>query len=88
MIEKLDIDSVACITQEDDETGKYRDANKEERILMEIPVRYNSLRWKNLKQSNIGTHPFIIPDIAYSSERGLNLTKLGTQNYDTNYQIW
>ena len=88
LIEKLDIDSVACITQEDDETGKYRDANKEERILMEIPVRYNSLRWKNLKQSNIGTHPFIIPDIAYSSERGLNLTKLGPQNYDTNYQIW
>ena len=88
LIEKLDIDSVACITQEDDETGKYRNANKEERILMEIPVRYNSLRWKNLKQSNIGTHPFIIPDIAYSSERGLNLTKLGPQNYDTNYQIW
>ena len=88
LIEKLDIDSVACITQEDDETGKYRDANKEERILMEIPVRYNSLRWRNLKQSNIGTHPFIIPDIAYSSERGLDLTKVGPQNYDTNYQIW
>lgn len=88
LIEKLDIDSVACITQEDDETGKYRDANKEERILMEIPVRYNSLRWKNLKQLDIGTHPFIIPDIAYSSERGLDLTKVGPQNYDTNYQIW
>ena len=88
LIEKLDIDSVACITQEDDETGKYRNANKEERILMEIPVRYNSLRWKNLKQLDIGTHPFIIPDIAYSSERGLDLTKVGPQNYDTNYQIW
>lgn len=88
LIEKLDIDSVACITQEDDETGKYREANKEERILMEIPVRYNSLRWKNLKQLDIGTHPFVIPDIAYSSERGLDLAKAGAGNYDTNYQIW
>lgn len=88
LIEKLDIDSVVCITEEDDETGKYRESHKEGRILMEIPMRYNSLRWKNLKMLDVGAHPFVIPDIAYSSERGLDLAKVGTGNYDTNYQIW
>lgn len=88
LIEKMDIDSVVCITQADDETGRYRDANQEERILMEIPVRYNSLRWKKLKQSTVGSHPFVIPDMAYSAEKGLDFTKVGVENYDTNYQIW
>lgn len=88
LIEKMDIDSVVCITQADDETGRYRDANQEERILMEIPVRYNSLRWKKLKQSTVGSHPFVIPDMAYSAEKGLDFIKVGVENYDTNYQIW
>lgn len=88
LIEKMDIDSVVCITQADDETGRYRDANQEERILMEIPVKYNSLRWKKLKQSTVGSHPFVIPDMAYSAEKGLDFTKVGVENYDTNYQIW
>lgn len=55
---------------------------------MEIPVRYNSLRWKKLKQSTVGSHPFVIPDMAYSAEKGLDFTKVGVENYDTNYQIW
>lgn len=88
LIEKLDIDSVVCITQEDDESGRYREADKRERILMEIPVRYSSLRWKKLKQLDVGAHPFVVPDIAYSSVRGLELAKTGAENYDTNYQIW
>lgn len=87
-IEKLDIDSAVCITQADDETGRYKEADKQGRILMEIPVRYNSVRWKKLKQLPVGSHPFIVPDIAYSSEKGLDLAKVGVENYDTNYQIW
>lgn len=86
-IEKLDIDSVVCITQEDEETGKYREADKEERILMEIPVRYSSLRWKKLASSSIGSHPFIIPDIAYSTEIGLDFSKIEAKYYNTNYQF-
>ncbi|MCS3267686.1 hypothetical protein NXX78_17720 [Bacteroides fragilis] len=86
-IEKLDIDSVSCITQEDADTGKYREATAEERVLMEIPMRYSSLRWKNLETFPYGSHPFVIPDIAYSSDRGLDITRMGTENYDTNYQI-
>lgn len=87
-IEKLDIDSVVCITQADDETDRYRESDKEGRILMEIPVRYNSLRWKKLKQLSVGSHPFVIPDIAYSSKKGLDFAKVGVENYDSNYQIW
>ena len=39
LIEMLDIDSVSCITQQDDESGKYEQAIEKERLLMEIPVR-------------------------------------------------
>ena len=88
LIERLDIDSAVCITQEDDETGRYREANNDERILMEIPVRYSSLRWKKLKQLLVGSHPFVVPDIAYTEEMGLDFAKMGAENYDTNYQIW
>lgn len=87
LIEMLDIDSVACITQQDDDMGRYREATEEERILMEIPVRYSSLRWKKLKQLSIGSHPFVIPDVAYSADRGLDFSKLGAEYYDTNYQF-
>jgi len=33
---------------------------------MEIPVRYSSLRWKKLKQLDVGSHPFVVPDIAFN----------------------
>ena len=54
---------------------------------MEIPMRYSSLRWKKLETFPYGSHPFVIPDIAYSSDRGLDVTKMGAENYDTNYQM-
>ena len=87
LIEMLDIDSVSCITQQDDESGKYEQAIEKERLLMEIPVRYNSLRWKKLKQLPIGSRPFVVPDAAYSSDKGLDFSKIGTEYYDTNYQM-
>ena len=87
LIEMLDIDSVSCITQQDDESGKYEQAMEKERLLMEIPVRYNSLRWKKLKQLPIGSRPFVVPDAAYSSDKGLDFSKIGTEYYDTNYQM-
>lgn len=87
LIEKLNIDSVSCITQQDDEMGRYREATEAERVLMEIPVRYNSLRWKKLRQLSIGSCPFVIPDVAYTSESGLDFSKIGVEYYDTNYQL-
>jgi CRISPR-associated endonuclease/helicase Cas3 len=85
LIERLDINSVSCITQSDEEN--YSNLNGDERILMEIPVSYNSVRWKNLDQVKIGSHPFIIPDAAYTSKQGLDLKKSEVEHYDTNYQI-
>jgi CRISPR-associated endonuclease/helicase Cas3 len=85
LIEKLDIDSVACITENDRDV--YPNINYEQQILMEIPVNYNSVRWKNLSQLSVGTHPFIVPDKAYSDERGLDFTKTDIEHYDVSYQI-
>jgi CRISPR-associated endonuclease/helicase Cas3 len=85
LLEKLDIDSVACITESDRDI--YTHANYEQQILMEIPVSYNSVRWKNLEQVSMGTHPFVVPDMAYSEEKGLDFTKTNIENYDVSYQI-
>jgi len=85
LLEKLDIDSVACITEQDRDT--YRNADSEGRISMEIPVSFNSIRWKNLDQLPIGSNPFVVPDSSYSSEKGLDFSRVNVENYDTNYQI-
>ena len=87
LLDSFDIDSVACITQTDYESGRYRDANTEGRLLMEIPVRYRSIKWKNLEQAKFGSQPFIIPDMAYTFDKGLDLTMLDAENYNSDYQI-
>lgn len=85
LIEKLDIDSIACITEQDRET--YRKADPERRISMEISVNYNSIRWKKLEQLSVGSNPFVVPDSSYTAEKGLDLNKVSVENYNTNYQI-
>lgn len=85
LLEKLDIDSVSCITEADKDI--YRDSNSDERVLMEIPVNYNSVRWKKLDQLSVGSNPFIVPDSAYNVEKGLDFNQVETDNYDVNYQI-
>lgn len=85
LMDRLDIDSVSCITQADAELYKEYDVDK--RMLIEIPMNYKSLKWKKLDQLRIGKHPFVIPDGSYSSEKGLDMRKVGTEYYDTNYQM-
>jgi CRISPR-associated endonuclease/helicase Cas3 len=85
LLEKLDIDSVACITEDDRDI--YLCANYEQQRLMEIPVGYNSVCWKKLEQLSVGTHPFVVPDKAYSEEKGLDFTRMNIANYDVNYLI-
>ena len=87
LVKKLDIDSIACITQEDDEMGYYLNATTEERVQMEIPMRYSSLQWKKLKQLSIGSRPFVIPDVAYSAEKGVDFAKIGVEYYGINSQF-
>lgn len=83
LLERLDIDSVACITEADEQN--YMLANFEERMQMEIPVRYWSVHRFN--QTQAGNKPFIVPDTAYSKETGLKLESLKTVKSDVKYQI-
>jgi len=83
LLERLEIDSVACITAADSE--RYLSANFEERMQMEIPVRYWSVQRFN--QSLAGNKPFIIPDSAYSELAGLNMNTLKTAKSNLTYQI-
>jgi len=54
---------------------------------MEIPMRYSSLQWKKLKQLSVGSQPFVIPDVAYSIEKGVDFSKIGAEYYGTNSQF-
>lgn len=83
LLERLEIDSVACIVEADEQY--YLTANFEERMKMEIPIRY----WSVFKFNQIseGNKPFIVPDLAYSEEAGLDLEALKTAKSNIIYQI-
>lgn len=83
LFELLEIDSVSCITEDDEDdyfTGDYK-----VRMNMEIPVRY----WyvSKLRQSQKGNKPYIIPSEAYSTEEGLEVKRISSSNYDVNLQM-
>ena len=50
-------------------------------------MRYSSLQWKKLRQLSVGSHPFVIPDAAYSTEKGVDFSKIGPEYYGTNSQF-
>jgi len=83
LLEQLDIDSVACITETDEQC--YITSSFEERLQMEIPVRYWSVQRFN--QLHAGNKPFVVPNSAYSKEVGLNLESLKTAKSNITYQI-
>jgi CRISPR-associated endonuclease/helicase Cas3 len=83
LLERLEIDNVTCIVEADEE--RYMTGNFEERMQMEIPVRYWSVQKFN--QLHEGNKPFVIPDSAYTEEAGLNPDLLKTAKSDINYQI-
>jgi CRISPR-associated endonuclease/helicase Cas3 len=83
LFERLEIDSVCCITQGDQ--ARYEESYFEERLEMEIPARYYSVR--NMMQSKKGNRPFILPDKAYNPELGLDLKLVNEKNLDAKYQI-
>jgi len=83
LFELLDIDSVSCICESDQ--TEYEASGFERRLELEIPVRYFSVCKMN--QSKKGNKPFIIPDLAYDTEKGLDVKKIREQNFDVNNQI-
>jgi CRISPR-associated endonuclease/helicase Cas3 len=83
LFELLDIDSVSCIT-EGDQT-RYENSLLEERMEMEIPVRYFSV--SKMIQSQKGNKPFIVPDKAYDPDLGLVMKLITENNFDVNNQL-
>lgn len=83
LFELLDIDSVSCITEGDEDS--YHASFYEERLRMEIPVRYFSV--KDMRQLQVGNRPFVVPDKAYSEETGLDLALIIESNFDVNRQM-
>lgn len=81
LLELLNINSVVCVTQEDESTyksGTYREAS-----LCEIPCSYKSLAYQELERIKERANPFLVPDKAYSSELGLMMEGLSNSNYQT-----
>lgn len=69
LLETLDINTAACITEEDKEAYLY--GNPLERSELEIPVSYHSIAHRHLDQLCKGMRPFIIPNKGYDIEKGL-----------------
>jgi CRISPR-associated endonuclease/helicase Cas3 len=83
LLEKLEIDSVNCICEADEDA--YREAKYEERVKMTLSTRY----WvvKNLRQLDYGSRPFIIPNKSYNSETGFQQDIAKPEYYDTSYSF-
>jgi len=77
LLDLLDIDSISCITEEDE--NDYMEASYENRISMELSTRYYNV--KGLRQIDYGSKPFIIPEKSYSKEYGFDKTKAKSENY-------
>ena len=76
LMQLLEIDSVACITESDVEA--YENGSYEDRIMLEIQTRYYVV--SKMDQSDKGNKPFIIPDVAYSYDIGLETEKVKLEN--------
>jgi len=81
LLEVLDINSAVCITENDMKT--YIDGNVFNRAELEIPVSYKSMAFNNLEQIDEGSRPFIIPNQAYDTEKGLIAEYTKPQYYNT-----
>ena len=78
LFELLDIDSVACILESDQQ--EYEAADFEGRLALEIQVRYWTVA--KMEQSKKGSKPFIVPDASYDFDKGLETDKIKEGNFN------
>ncbi len=78
LFELLDIDSVSCIVESDQE--EYENAGLEKRLELEIQVRYYLVA--QMAQSKKGNKPFIVPDASYDFNIGLETSKIKEANFN------
>lgn len=83
LLDLLEIDSVNCICESDEE--KYATADYETKVQMGLSTRY----WvaKDLKQSVYGNNPFIVPDKSYDEEMGFMQEYAKPEYYNSDLQI-
>lgn len=83
LMQLLEIDTVACIRQEDQ--AEYEYSNFERRLELEIPVQYFAV--KDMEQLEVGNRPYVIPDAAYNIDTGLVPKKVKGEYLDRKYQF-
>ena len=83
LLDVLDINSAVCITLSDREEYEH---NASSRAELEIPVSYKSIAYNKLEQVKYGSRPFVVPDDAYNSEKGL-ITEFAKPEYYKTYEI-
>lgn len=76
LMQLLDIDSVVCIRESDQE--EYENGDLKTRTMLEIPTYYYTVN--KMDQSQKGNKPFIIPDVAYDKDLGLDVNKIKVEN--------
>jgi len=81
LMKLLEIDSVSCILEADEE--EYKVSTKQKRAKMEISSRYYTVA--KLRQIEEGSQPFVIPDAAYTSELGVQIELAKPKNYNTSF---
>ncbi len=81
LVDLLDINSAVCILESNVE--EYKTADYKKRILLEIPVSYPSIAYKNMQQLTIGQNPFVVPDRSYSQKIGLEIDLINKENFKT-----
>lgn len=84
LFDLLEIDSVSCILESDEE--RYMRANLEERMMMEIPARYWQVK-DLLQLKGYGNNPYIVPDNSYSEETGFDVNKAREGKYNIENSI-
>ena len=85
LIETLEIDSACCLNEKD--KGLYSEGNQRVKSELEIPTSFRAIGFNKLPQCRTGSHPFIIPEKAYSEELGL-LTEYAKNDFFTSYEIF
>ena len=81
LLDVLDINSAVCITENDKDA--YIAENAFVRAEMEIPVSYRSIAHNGLEQISEGSRPFIVPNKAYDTGKGLLAEYTQPQYYNT-----
>ncbi len=83
LLDVLDINSATCILEsEKDEYQNFPFRRMEQ----EIPVSFRSIAYNKLEQIESGSRPFVVPDKAYDSQKGL-LMEFAKPEYLSKYEF-